>query len=54
MGGDGGYEVWRRQRPSLPRKHFYPRQPKVPNEGAAETARMVTVYATASASSVGC
>jgi hypothetical protein len=40
----GGFEVWRLSHPTLPRKHFYPRQPKAPGEGAVENARMVTVY----------
>lgn len=40
----GGFEVWRLTHPTLPRKHFYPRQPKAPNEGAVEGARMVTAY----------
>ncbi len=40
----GGFEVWRLTHPTLPRKHFYPRQPKAPNEGPVEGAKMITVY----------
>jgi hypothetical protein len=40
----GGFEVWRLGHPTLPRKHYYPRQPKAPGEGAVEDARMITVY----------
>lgn len=37
----GGTEVWRALTPGMPRKHFYPRQPKAPGEGAVEGARLV-------------
>jgi len=40
----GGFEVWRLDVPGMPRKHFYPRQPKHPLEGAVKTAKLVTVY----------
>ncbi len=29
----GGTEIWCLQRPGMVRKHFYPRQPKAPNDG---------------------
>jgi hypothetical protein len=29
----GGAEIWRLQAPGIPRKHFYPRQPKAPKDG---------------------
>lgn len=38
----GGFEVWRLLAPGLPRKHFYPRQPKARDEGAVEGARMTS------------
>lgn len=31
----GGTEIWCLQRPGMTRKHFYPRQPKAPNDGGA-------------------
>lgn len=31
----GGTEIWCLQRPGMVRKHFYPRQPKAPNDGGA-------------------
>jgi hypothetical protein len=31
----GGTEVWRLQAPGMPRKHFFPRQPKSPVDGGA-------------------
>lgn len=31
----GGTEVWRLQSPGMPRKHFFPRQPKSPIDGGA-------------------
>ena len=40
----GGFEVWRLDVPGMPRKHFYPRQPKHPLEGAVKTAELVTAY----------
>ena len=40
----GGFEVWRLDVPGMPRKHFYPRQPKHPLEGAVKTAKLVTAY----------
>ncbi len=30
----GGTEIWRLQAPGMPHKHFYPRQPKSPRDGA--------------------
>jgi len=40
----GGTEVWRLQAPGMPRKHFYPRQPKHPLEGAVADAKLVVRY----------
>ena len=37
----GGTEVWRLDAPGLPHKHYYPRQPKAPGEGAVADARLV-------------
>jgi hypothetical protein len=31
----GGTEIWCLQRPGMVRKHFYPRQPKAPQDGGA-------------------
>ena len=36
----GGTEVWRLEAPDMPRKHFYPRQPKHPLEGAVAEAQL--------------
>ena len=36
----GGVEVWRLRAPELPNKHYYPRAPKHPLEGAAKNARL--------------
>ena len=36
----GGTEVWRLRAPELPNKHYYPRSPKHPLEGAAKNARL--------------
>jgi hypothetical protein len=40
----GGFELWRLESPGMPRKHFYPRQPKHPLEGAVKGARLVTTH----------
>jgi hypothetical protein len=32
----GGVEIWRLQVPGMPRKSFYPRQPKSPYDGAVK------------------
>jgi len=40
----GGFEVWRLQVPGMSRKHFYPRQPEHPLEGAVKEAKLMTVY----------
>lgn len=37
----GGTEIWRLHVPGMPRKHFYPRQPKSPFDGAVENGRLV-------------
>ncbi len=41
----GGTEIWRLLAPGMPRKHFYPRQPKVPapgkDGGAVEAGKLV-------------
>ncbi len=39
----GGTEVWRLLAPGMPRKHFYPRQPKAPNEQGAVTSARLTM-----------
>jgi hypothetical protein len=41
----GGTEVWTLRHPDLPMKHYYPRQPKAPGEGAVTTAKLVVRYA---------
>lgn len=38
----GGFEIWRMLVPGMPRKHFYPRQPKSPYDGAVKDGRLVT------------
>ncbi len=40
----GGTEVWRMSHPGMTRKHFYPRQPAHPREGAVENARLRIEY----------
>lgn len=37
----GGTEIWRAQKPGLPQKHFYPRQPKAKGEGAVTSGKLV-------------
>lgn len=37
----GGTEVWRLLVPGMPRKHFYPRQPKSKFDGAVKSAKLV-------------
>ena len=37
----GGTEIWRMQTPGMPRKHFYPRQPKSPYDGAVTNGQLV-------------
>ncbi len=39
----GGFEVWRMLVPDMPRKHFYPRQPKSPFDGAVDSAKLKVV-----------
>jgi hypothetical protein len=38
----GGTEIWRLQVPGMPRKHFYPRQPKSPFDGPVKNGKLVT------------
>lgn len=38
----GGTEIWRLRHPKLPYKHFYPRQPKSPMDGAVKDGKLVT------------
>jgi hypothetical protein len=38
----GGNEIWRLQVPGMPRKHFYPRQPKSPFDGPVKDGKLVT------------
>ncbi len=40
----GGTEVWRLRYPGMPHKHFYPRQPKSPKDGAVKQAKLVVVH----------
>ncbi len=40
----GGTEIWRLQCPGMPRKHFYPRQPRHPKEGAVDGGQLVVRY----------
>lgn len=37
----GGTEIWRLQRPDMPHKHFYPREPKSGKEGAVKEGKLV-------------
>jgi len=37
----GGTEIWRLQVPGMPRKNFYPRQPKSPFDGAVAGGKLV-------------
>ena len=37
----GGTEIWRLSYPGMPRKHFYPRQPKSPLDGPAHGGKLV-------------
>ena len=38
----GGFEIWRMLVPGMTRKHFYPRQPKSPYDGAVKDGKLVT------------
>ncbi|GHT60469.1 hypothetical protein AGMMS50239_09490 [Bacteroidia bacterium] len=38
----GGFEIWRLLVPGMPRKHFYPRQPKSPFDGPVKEGKLVT------------
>lgn len=40
----GGTEIWRMQAPGMPRKHFYPRQPKSPYDGAVTGGRLAVQW----------
>ncbi len=41
----GGYEVWRLYAPGIPRKHFFPREPKSPIDGGpVKDAQLSVVY----------
>ena len=40
----GGTEIWRLEVPGMPRKHFYPRQPKHPKEGALTDGKLEVRY----------
>ncbi len=37
----GGTEIWRLRKPGMPHKHFYPRQPKSPLDGAVENGQLI-------------
>lgn len=39
----GGFEIWRMLVPGMPRKHFYPRQPKSPYDGAVKDGKLIVV-----------
>lgn len=39
----GGFEIWRLLVPGMPRKHFFPRQPKSPFDGAVKNGKLVTI-----------
>lgn len=39
----GGFEIWRMLVPGMPRKHFYPRQPNSPYDGAVKDGKLITV-----------
>ena len=38
----GGFEIWRMLVPGMPRKHFYPRQPKSSFDGAVKDGKLIT------------
>lgn len=38
----GGFEIWRMLVPGMPRKHFYPRQPKSPFDGPVKNGKLIT------------
>ena len=37
----GGVEIWRLQKPGMPHKHFYPREPKSPLDGPVKDGKLV-------------
>jgi hypothetical protein len=39
----GGTEIWRLQAPGIPRKHFFPRQPKSPIDGGPVSAGKLVI-----------
>jgi hypothetical protein len=39
----GGFEIWRMLVPGMPRKHFFPRQPKSPYDGAVKDGKLKIV-----------
>ena len=39
----GGFEIWRMLVPGMPRKHFYPRQPRSSYDGAVKDGKLITV-----------
>lgn len=39
----GGFEIWRMLAPGMPRKHFYPRQPASPYDGAVKDGKLAVV-----------
>ena len=42
----GGTEVWRLQAPGMPRKHFFPRQPKSPVDGGGVPGAALVIWRT--------
>jgi hypothetical protein len=43
----GGTEVWRLQSPGMPRKHFFPREPKSPIDGGSVEGAALVIHRTA-------
>ncbi|MDX2066625.1 MAG: PA14 domain-containing protein [Fimbriimonadaceae bacterium] len=50
----GGTEIWRLSAPGVPRKHFYPRQPKSPIDGGAVTDGRLVIRRVATGRIVEC
>jgi hypothetical protein len=40
----GGYEIWKLLVPGMPEKHFYPRQPKSPLDGAVTDGKLAVTH----------
>ena len=50
----GGTELWRLMAPGVPRKHFYPRQPKAPKDGGPVEGGKLAVVQNANTRIVEC